>query len=52
MISIWNLKPIGYRGRRCFAKNIPNFYKYGQIKIDFKNLIENISLIEQNCKNR
>lgn len=37
---------------RCFARSLPNFNKYGQVKIDFKSLIENMSMVEQNCKNR
>lgn len=37
---------------RSFAKTIPNFRKYGQVRFDFKKIIENISLIEQNCVNR
>lgn len=38
--------------KRLFARNIPNFYKYGQVKFDFKKILENMNLIEQNCKNR
>ncbi|CAI2365143.1 unnamed protein product [Moneuplotes crassus] len=43
--------PLGH-SQRTFARNIPNFRKYGQVKFDFKKIMDNIGLIEQNCRNR